>query len=119
MDERVAVEDFRAGQCDGVVATAFRTRQFNAVAGSIDSIGSTTIVKDGKIDIKASYDVVKKVIEVFATPQAGKLMVEGNYEVGASSPRCGILSCAIARSTRLKVCRARRLPRSTMTRLRV
>ena len=86
VDERVAVEDFRAGQCDGVVATAFRTRQFNAVAGSIDSIGSTTIVKDGKIDIKASYDVVKKVIEVFATPQAGKLMVDGNYEVGGIFP---------------------------------
>jgi hypothetical protein len=86
VDERVAVEDFRAGQCDGVVATAFRTRQFNAIAGSIDSIGSTTIVKNGKIDIDASYDVMRKVIQVFATPQAAKLMVEGNYEVGGIFP---------------------------------
>ncbi len=86
VDERVAVEDFRAGQCDGVVATAFRTRQFNGVAGAIDSIGSTTIVKNGKIDIDASYDVVRKVIQIFATPQAGKLMVEGNYEVGGIFP---------------------------------
>ena len=48
---RVAVEDFRTGQCDGLIATAFRTRQFNPVAGSIDTLGATTIVKDGKIDI--------------------------------------------------------------------
>lgn len=26
VDERVAIEDFRAGQCDAVVATSFRTR---------------------------------------------------------------------------------------------
>lgn len=85
-DERVAIEDFRAGQCDGVVATAFRTRQFNAVAGAIDSIGSTTIVRNGKIDLPASYEVVRKVIQVFASPQAGKLMVEGNYEIGGIFP---------------------------------
>jgi prolyl-tRNA editing enzyme YbaK/EbsC (Cys-tRNA(Pro) deacylase) len=86
IDERVAIEDFRAGQCDGVIATAFRTRQFNSVAGSLDSIGSTTIVKGGKVDIDASYDVVRKVVQVFASPQAGKLMVEGNYEVGGIFP---------------------------------
>src|SRR6218665_1530611 len=34
-DERVASEDFRTGQCDAVIATAFRTRQFNAVAGAV------------------------------------------------------------------------------------
>ena len=28
VDELVAVEDFRAGQCDGTMATALRTRQF-------------------------------------------------------------------------------------------
>ena len=27
-NERVAVEDFKAGQCDAVMATALRTRQF-------------------------------------------------------------------------------------------
>lgn len=85
-DERVAIEDFRAGQCDVVIATAFRTRPFNAVAGSLDSIGATTIVRNGKIDIPGSYEVVRKVIQVFATPQANKLMVEGNYEVGGIFP---------------------------------
>jgi hypothetical protein len=85
-DERVATEDFRTGQCDGVIATAFRTRQFNAVAGSIDTLGSTTIVRDGKIDIAASYDVVRKIIQTYASPAANKLMVDGNYEVGGITP---------------------------------
>jgi hypothetical protein len=85
-DERVATEDFRTGQCDGVIATAFRTRQFNAVAGSIDTLGSTTIVRDGKIDIPASYDVVRKLIQTYASPAAAKLMTDGNYEVGGITP---------------------------------
>ncbi|WP_290871414.1 putative solute-binding protein [Aquabacterium sp.] len=85
-DERVATEDFRTGQCDGVIATAFRTRQFNAVAGSIDTLGATTIVRDGKIDMPGSYDVVRKLIQTYADPAAGKLMVDGNYEIGGITP---------------------------------
>lgn len=85
-DERVATEDFRTGQCDGVIATAFRTRQFNIIAGSIDTLGATTIVRDGKIDMPASYEVVRKVIQTYAAPQAAKLMVDGNYEVGGIVP---------------------------------
>ncbi len=85
-DERVATEDFRTGQCDGVIATAFRTRQFNATAGAIDTLGATTIVRDGKIDIQGSYDVVRKLIQTYSSPQAAKLMVEGNYEIGGITP---------------------------------
>ncbi|MDE2402086.1 MAG: hypothetical protein KGL90_10510 [Burkholderiales bacterium] len=86
VDERVAIEDFRAGQCDAVVATAFRTRPFNPLAATLDSIGVTTIVRNGKVDIPASYEVVRKVVQVFATPQGAKLMVEGNYEVAGIIP---------------------------------
>ena len=85
-DERVASEDFRTGQCDAVIATGFRTRQFNAVAGSIDTLGSTTIVRDGKIDIAMSYEVVRRVMQTFASPKAEALMTEGNYEVGGIIP---------------------------------
>jgi hypothetical protein len=85
-DERVASEDFRTGQCDGVIATAFRTRQFNATAAAIDTLGATTIVRDGKIDIPGSYDVVRKIIQTYASPAAAKLMVEGNYEIGGITP---------------------------------
>jgi hypothetical protein len=85
-DERVATEDFRTGQCDGVIATAFRTRQFNPVAGAIDTLGATTIVRDGKIDIAASYEVVRLIIRTFASPAAEKLMTDGNYEIGGITP---------------------------------
>jgi hypothetical protein len=86
VDERVAVEDFRAGQCDGVIATSFRIKPFNSVSASMDSIGSATIVRNNKIDMAASYDVVRKVIGLFASPGGAKLMVEGNYEVGGIFP---------------------------------
>lgn len=85
-DERVATEDFRTGQCDAVIATAFRTRQFNAVAGSIDTLGATTIVRDGKIDMAGSYDVVRKLVQTYADPAAAKLMTEGPYEIGGITP---------------------------------
>ncbi|AWI53886.1 hypothetical protein DEH84_10940 [Aquabacterium olei] len=85
-DERVATEDFRTGQCDAVIATAFRTRQFNAVAGSIDTLGATTIVRDGKIDMAGSYDVVRKLIQTYADPAAAKLMIDGPYEIGGITP---------------------------------
>lgn len=86
IDERVAVEDFRAGQCDGVIATSFRIKPFNSVSSSMDSIGSSTIVRNGKIDMPGSYDVVRKVIQVFSSPAGAKLMVDGNYEVGGIFP---------------------------------
>ena len=85
-NEAVAVDEFRAGQCDALLATAFRTRQFNGVAGAIDTLGSTTIIKGGKIDMAASYDVVRKVVQTYAAPQAAKFMSEGHYEVGGIFP---------------------------------
>ncbi|MBI2732616.1 MAG: hypothetical protein HYX44_04705, partial [Aquabacterium sp.] len=69
-----------------LMATAFRTREFNGVAGAIDSLGATTVVRDGKVDLPASYEVVRKVIQTFSSPQAAKLMVEGRYEVGGIVP---------------------------------
>ena len=85
-NEAAAADDFRAGQCDALLATAFRTRQFNGVAGAIDSLGSTTVIRDGKIDLAGSYEVVRKVVQTFASPQAAKLMAEGQYEVGGIFP---------------------------------
>lgn len=85
-NEASAVADFTAGKCDALMATAFRTRQFNGVAGSIDTLGSTTVVRDGKVDLPASYEVVRKVVQTYAAPQAAKLMVEGAYEIGGIVP---------------------------------
>ncbi len=85
-DERVAAEDYRTGQCAGVILTGFRARPFNQLSGSIDSMGSTTVVKEGRIDMGASYGVLKRMIEVFASPQAGKMMVAGAHEIGGIVP---------------------------------
>jgi ABC-type amino acid transport substrate-binding protein len=86
VDERVAVEDYRAGQCDAVIATAFRIKSFNAVSGSMDSLGSSTIVRDNKIDLPGSYEVVRRVIQAFSSPKGAKYMVEGNNEIGGIMP---------------------------------
>ena len=75
-DEAQATEEFRAGKCDGLMATAFRTRQFNGVAASIDTFGSTTVVKGGKADMAATFEVVRKVVATFSSAGAAKLMTD-------------------------------------------
>ena len=69
-DERVASEDFKAGQCDGVAITGLRGRQYNAYVGSIDSIGSVP-----------SYRHLRTVLQVLASPQSEANMKRGTYEV--------------------------------------
>ncbi len=86
LDERVAVEDFRTGQCDGVTATALRTRQFNSLAASLDSVGASTIVKNGKVDMAASFEVVHRFIQTLSAPKAASLMTVGNYEIAGILP---------------------------------
>jgi Family of unknown function (DUF6091) len=87
-NEARAVEEFKAGRCDALFATGLRTRQFNQVAGSIDTYGSTTIVRNGRLDINASYEVLRKLLQVYAadSAQAQSLMVQGRYEVGGIAP---------------------------------
>ena len=87
-DEALATEAYRLGQCDGLVATAFRTRQFNAVAASIDSLGATTILRNGTVDMAATYEVMRKLIQTYASPspQVGKLMTLGEHEVAGIAP---------------------------------
>jgi len=87
-DEAAALESYRSGQCDAFVGTAFRTRQFNAVAGSIDSLGATTIVRNGNVDMPASYEVMRKLIQTYAapSPQVAKLMTNGEHEVAGIAP---------------------------------
>ena len=87
-NEGLAAEEFRKGNCDALVATAFRTRQFNSVAASIDSLGSTTILREGKVDMAGTYEVLRKLIQTYAapSPQVTKLMTQGDYEVGGIAP---------------------------------
>ncbi len=85
-DERVATQDFQAGQCDAVFATGLRTRPFNPISGAMDAFGVSTVGRNGKIDIEAGYDVVRKAVQTFSLPATARLMVNGQYEVGGIIP---------------------------------
>lgn len=87
-NEAEAVDDYKAGRCDALMATAFRTRAFNAAAASIDSLGATTIVRDGKVDIGATYEVFRKLVQTYAAPSPAvtRLMVNGPHEVAGIIP---------------------------------
>ncbi|MDP2228224.1 MAG: DUF6091 family protein, partial [Moraxellaceae bacterium] len=74
-DEKIASEDFKAGQCDAVVMTGLRGRQFNAFTGSMDSIGSLP-----------TYEAQKRALAMLSGASAAKFMVSGNYEVVGITP---------------------------------
>jgi hypothetical protein len=69
-DERVAFEDFKAGQCDGVALSGLRGRQLNSFVGSIDAIGAIP-----------SNSVAKMIIGLMANPKLASDMTQNGYEV--------------------------------------
>ncbi len=83
-DETVAAEDFKVGQCAGLLATSIRTRPYNPVTATMDTGGAVTIMRDGKIDIDASYQVIQKAMQVLASPQASKLAVQDRWEMAGA-----------------------------------
>lgn len=86
VDERVAVEDFKTGQCDGLMATGLRTKSFNGMAAALDSVGASNIIRNGKVDLAASYDVARRFIQLVSSPKAADMMVDGAYEVAGIFP---------------------------------
>ncbi len=74
-DERTAAEDFKADQCDGVLLTGLRGRQFNNFTGSLDSIGAIP-----------SYAVMEKAVATLANPALAPRMTQGKYEVAGVAP---------------------------------
>jgi ABC-type amino acid transport substrate-binding protein len=75
-DERVAAEDFKAGQCDAVALSTFRAKQFNKFVGSFDSVGSLQ-----------DYSQVRTAMNVLYTnPKVAPYMIEGPYQVGGIVP---------------------------------
>lgn len=75
VDERVAAEDFKAGQCDGALLTGIRARPFNSFTGSIDSVGGLP-----------DYASLKILLQTLARPDAAPLLREQDYEVGGILP---------------------------------
>lgn len=74
-DERVAAEDFKLGQCDGVAVTTLRGREFNPFVGSVDSIGALPAPND-----------MRKLVEMLADPRMASRMIHGPYEVAGVIP---------------------------------
>ncbi len=75
-DERVAAEDFKAGQCDAVALSTFRAKQFNKFMGSFDAVGALQ-----------DYAQVRTAMNVLYTnPKVAPYMIEGDYQVGGIVP---------------------------------
>ena len=68
-DERVASEDFKSNQCDGIAMSNLRARQYNSFVGSLDAIGAVQ-----------SYKQLSEVINLLARPEMGKYMVNDDFE---------------------------------------
>ncbi len=74
-DETVAADSFKAGDCDAAVISSLRARQFVKFAGSVDAIGGLM-----------AYPQVEDFVRLLANPKVGRLMIEGDYEVGGIVP---------------------------------
>lgn len=74
-DEKVAAEDFKAGQCDAVMLTGTRAREFNKFSGSLEAMGAVP----GKEEMRLLYNTLSQ-------PQARPLLTEGPYEVAGIVP---------------------------------
>jgi hypothetical protein len=75
VDERVATEDFKAGQCDGALLTGIRARAFNSFTGSIDSVGALP-----------DYGSLKSLLQTLSRPEAAALLRQQDHEIGGILP---------------------------------
>jgi TRAP-type C4-dicarboxylate transport system substrate-binding protein len=74
-NERVATEDFKAGQCDAVAISTLRAKQFNFTVGSIDAPGNLR-----------TDDEIKKLLTMLSNPVLASLAINGRYQVAAIIP---------------------------------
>ncbi|MBQ0832564.1 putative solute-binding protein [Marinobacter sp.] len=74
-DEKVAAEDFKAGQCDAVLLTGTRAREFNKFTGSLEAMGAVP----GEEEMRLLYNTLSQ-------SNARPLMIDGPYEVAGVFP---------------------------------
>ena len=74
-DEKIAVDDFKAGQCDAMMVTGSRSRPFNKFAATIEAIGAI-----------GDEDMLRTLLATISGPKAAKYMREGQYEVAGIMP---------------------------------
>lgn len=75
MNEALAYEDFKAGQCDAVFMTNLRGRQLNRFVGSLDAIGAVP-----------TEQTLRAVLALLLSPRSAERMVSGPYEVAGIIP---------------------------------
>jgi hypothetical protein len=74
-DEKVAAEDFKAGQCDAVMLTGTRAREFNKFTGSLEAMGAVP----GEEEMRLLYNTLSQ-------EKARNFLIEGEYEVAGVFP---------------------------------
>ncbi len=74
-DEKVAAEDFKAGQCDAVLLTGTRAREFNKFTGSLEAMGAVP----GEAEMRLLYNTLSQ-------PKARPFLINGPYEVAGVFP---------------------------------
>lgn len=74
-DEKVAAEDFKAGQCDAVLLTGTRAREFNKFTGSLEAMGAVP----GEQEMRLLYNTLSQA-------KARQFLIDGPYEVAGVLP---------------------------------
>ena len=74
-DEKIAIDDFKAGQCDAALVTGARVRPFNNFTATIAAIGAIS-----------DEAMLRKLLATISSPKAAKFMREGQYEVAGIMP---------------------------------
>jgi hypothetical protein len=74
-NEKIAAEDFKAGQCDAVTMTGLRARGFNGFSGTIDSVGGVPDTAH-----------LRLLLQALADPKSAAKLKNGNYEVAGIAP---------------------------------
>ncbi len=73
--EKVAAEDFKAGQCDATDLTSFRIRNFIKFAGTVDAVGALP-----------SREHARLALQALATPNYAAKLRSGPYEIAGIVP---------------------------------
>ncbi len=74
-NEKIASDDFKVHQCDGVAMSNLRAKEYNKFVGSLDAIGAIP-----------SYKQLSAAISLLAKPEAAKYMINDDYETVAMIP---------------------------------
>ncbi len=74
-DEKIAAEDFKAGQCDSVLLTGTRAREFNRFTGTLEALGAIP-----------SDEEMRTVLATLSQEKAARYLQNGNYEIAGIIP---------------------------------